>query len=78
MTRGAYVVGRDEAERTLAAIEARVPHVLLDIDLLGDGLYRSKVRLITAHVISIIENSNVQECRFPTTLRLLAHADARR
>jgi hypothetical protein len=56
MTRGAYVVSRDDAERVLHAVEAREPHVLVDADTVGDGLYRNPIRIVTAHVLSVAEN----------------------
>ena len=58
LTRGAYVVSREDAERVLRAVEAREPHVLVEADTIGDGLYRTPLRVVTAHVMSVAENSH--------------------
>ncbi len=61
LTRGVYVVGAEDAERILRAIEAGEPHVLVNADTLGDGLYRTPVRIVTAHVMSVAENIAADE-----------------
>ncbi len=74
MTRGVYVVDAEDAERVLRAIEAREPHVLVNADTLGDGLYRTPVRIVTAHVMSVAENISLDEetsPNIPSRLRSL-------
>ena len=55
------VVDSEDAERVLRAIEAHEPHVLVNADTLGDGLYRTPVRIVTAHVMAVAENVRVEE-----------------
>jgi hypothetical protein len=56
LSRGAYVVRLQDAERVLRAVEERSPHVLVEADLLGDGLHFAHVRIVVSHVISVIKN----------------------
>lgn len=60
MTKGAYVVKSSCAERILEAVQQSEPHILVEADLLGDGMYYSPVRLVTAHVVAIVKNSVAQ------------------
>ena len=75
LTRGAYVVRSADSEKLLAAIEARAPHVLVDADLLGDGLYYSPVRIVVAHVISIVQNECLINQGFQKPRLSLVHTD---
>lgn len=61
LTRGAYVVKGHDAERILEAIASSDPHVLVEADLLGDGLYYSEVRVVIAHVMSVVRNAQVDD-----------------
>ncbi len=61
MTRGAYVVSAQDAERILRAVETKESHVLVEADAIGDGLYRTPIRLVTAHVLSVAENIALTE-----------------
>jgi hypothetical protein len=56
LSRGAYLVRAQDAERVLRAVEERAPHVLVEADLLGDGLHFAPVRIVVNHVISVLEN----------------------
>jgi hypothetical protein len=56
LTRGSYVVDESDAVKVLQAIEERRAHVLVQADAFGDGLQLAPVRLITAHVVSVIAN----------------------
>jgi tRNA U38,U39,U40 pseudouridine synthase TruA len=56
LTRGAHVVRERDAERILEAVESRAPHVLVQADILGDDLVWNSVRIIVAHVVSIVRN----------------------
>lgn len=58
MTKGAYVVSEDDALRVLEAVEQSQPHVLVCADLLGDGIAEHRVRIITSHVIAVVDSSN--------------------
>lgn len=62
MTRGVYVVDAEDAERVLRAVETSEPHVLVNADALGDGLFRVPIRIVTAHVMSIAENAAIDAC----------------
>lgn len=48
-----------DADLVLEAISSEHPHVLVQADILGDGLYFSPVRIVLKHVISIMENEKV-------------------
>lgn len=61
LSNGAYVVGEADAERILAAVERNEPHTLVNADTFGDGLHMSAVRIVTQHVISVIENRAVAQ-----------------
>lgn len=61
LTRGAYVVDEADADKVLKAVENQEPHVLVKADTFGDGLHFAPVRVITAHVISVIENLTAAE-----------------
>lgn len=63
MTTGAYVVNEEYAEQVLAAVERRDPHVLVEADLLGDGLYHSPIRIVTAHVTAVVKNDHPEKRR---------------
>lgn len=56
LSKGAYVVRPHDAERILEAIDRSDRHVLVEADLLGDGIHYSAVRLVTAHVIAVVKN----------------------
>lgn len=56
LTRGAYVVRQADADKILRAVEQNEPHILVEADLLGDGLYYSPVRIIVQHVIAVVKN----------------------
>ena len=57
LSKGAYVVDQNSAETVLAAIENGAKHVLIKADVLGDGLCLADVRVVTAHVISVLRNA---------------------
>jgi hypothetical protein len=70
LSRGAYVVRLEDAERVLRAIEDRAPHVLVAADQLGDGLHFAPVRIVVSHVISVLENEiETTQGRDPLRLR---------
>jgi hypothetical protein len=72
LSKGAYIVRQHDAERILDAIDRSERHLLVDADLLGDGIHFSPVRIVLAHVIAIVKNdSRVDSPRPNTTLRLL-------
>jgi hypothetical protein len=56
LSKGAYVVNEEDAERILGAIAKKEPHVLVNADTFGDGVHIAPVRIVTVHVISVIEN----------------------
>jgi hypothetical protein len=61
MTRGAYVVGEPDAQRILRAIDVGDAHVSVEADIFGDGLARQSMKIVTAHVISVVANTNQVE-----------------
>jgi len=61
MTRGMYVVGADDAERVLRAIEDHEAHVLVNADTMGDGLYEVPTRVVIAHVMAVVENRSLED-----------------
>jgi hypothetical protein len=56
MSKGSYVLDEEQASAVLQALEECTPHILVDADIAGDGLYRSAVRVVTAHVVALIRN----------------------
>ncbi|MBC5815889.1 MAG: hypothetical protein GIW97_05030 [Candidatus Eremiobacteraeota bacterium] len=72
LSKGSYVVGESCALRVIKAIEDAEPHVLVNADLLGDGLCYSLVRLVTAHVIAIVDNAGPKSPNTSTGRRLMA------
>lgn len=63
MTKGAYVVEAQDAERVLEAVTQRDAHVLVRADLTGGGEFFASIRLVVAHVIAVIENKNDDRTR---------------
>lgn len=57
LTKGAYVVRGSDANAVLRAIEDQEPHVFVRADVLGEGTSFVSVRVVTAHVVSVIENA---------------------
>jgi hypothetical protein len=56
LTRGAYVVNEPDAQTILDAVAKKEPHTLVRADILGDGIVFNAVRLVTAHIVSIVQN----------------------
>jgi hypothetical protein len=57
LSRGTHAISEEQAGRITEAISERRPWVDVELDYFGDGLSLRMARIMTQHVIMLVENT---------------------